>query len=187
MKIEGSGAPLFDSTQPFKEGAIKMAAPKTFKIKPKAIANANAAWQPPPLGWFPATLGEEVDALLAEWYGTRGLPIPPEEVGIGAVIDRQERERYAEELRIARVIAGEEPPVPLAAGEEETLEMKAARLAAAVGPKPEFGSKDFWAWTYRKKAAENAALAAKGLPPLPTAKEKAAAKAAKAAAKPAAK
>jgi hypothetical protein len=162
-----------------------MAAPKTFTIKPKAAPKAAtvAAWQPPPIGWFPATLGEEVDSLLAEWYGTRGLPIPPEEVGLGAVIDRQERERFAEEQRLARVLAGEEPAVPLAAGEEETLEMKAERLAAAVGPKPEFGSDEFWAWARRKRTAENAALAAKGLPPLPTAKEKAAAKAAKAAEK----
>lgn len=157
-----------------------MAAPKKFAMKPKTTV---PVWQPPPVGWYPKTLGEEVEALLAEWYGTRGLQRPAEEVGIGDVIDKQERERLAEEMRLARVAAGEEPAVPLAPGEEETLEMKADRLAAMVGPKPEFGSDEFWAWARRKRMADNAALAAKGLPPLPTAKEKAAAKAAAAAAR----
>ena len=157
-----------------------MATPKKFAMKPKVGA---PVWQPPPADWYPKTLGEEVDALVAEWYGTRGLQRPAEEVGIGAIIDKQERERLAEEMRLVRVAAGEEPAVPLAPGEEETLEMKAERLAAAVGTKPEFGSDEFWAWARRKRAAENAALAAKGLPPLPTAKEKAAAKAAAAAAR----
>jgi hypothetical protein len=132
---------------------------------------------------IPVTLGEEVEAALDEWYGTRGLRRPADEVGIGAKIDAAEAARHAEEARLARVIAGEEPEVPLAAGAEETLEGKAVRLRGLVGPKPDFGSDDFWAWARRKRAADNAELEAKGLPPLPTAKEKAAAKAAKAAAK----
>jgi hypothetical protein len=156
-----------------------MAEPKTFAIKPKR-------WQPPPADWYPKTLGEEVEALVAEWYGTRGLSIPAEERGIGAVIDRMERERFAEEMRLAggmeaafeEAKAAAKAPPPA----DETLEEKAARLAAAVGPKPaEFGTKEFWSWAARKRAADNAALAAKGLPPLPTAKEKAAAKEAAAA------
>jgi hypothetical protein len=137
------------------------------------------AWVPPPIGWFPVTLGEEVEAALDEWYGTRGLKRPAEEVGIGAKIDEAERARHAEEERIARVIAGEEPEIPLGPGGVETLEGKAARLRALVGVKPEFGSDAFWAWARRKRAADNAELEAKGLPPLPTAKEKEAAKAAR--------
>lgn len=166
------------------------AAPKTFVIKPKrgaAAVAAATAWQPPPLGWFPKTLGEEVDALLAEWYGVRGLPIPAEEVGLGAVIDRQERERLAAELGAVAGVTAEADAAKAAAAlpppAEETLEEKAARLKAAVGPKPEFGDKSYWSWASRKKAAENAERAAQGLPPLPTAKEKAAAVAAKKAAK----
>lgn len=170
------------------------AALKTFAIKPKkggGPAAAATAWQPPPVGWFPKTLGEEVDALLAEWYGVQGLPIPAEEVGLGAVIDRQERERIAAELgAVAGVTAEAEAAKEAAKAEppaDETLEEKAARLRAAVGPKPEFGDKSYWSWASRKKAAENAERAAQGLPPLPSAKEKAAAVVAKKAAKAATK
>jgi hypothetical protein len=158
-------------------------------IKPRKAVGAVAAPQGPVPVWPPAqprpvptTLGEEVEQALEEWYGSRGLPIPLEEVGLAAKIDAAEAARFAEEARIARVIAGEEPEVPLGPGGEETLEGKAARLRALVGAKPEFGSDAFWAWARRKKAADNAELEAKGLPPLPTAKEKAAAAAAKKAA-----
>ncbi len=155
---------------------------KTFKIRPKGAAAPSQA----PVR-IPITLGEEVDAALAEWYGSRGLPIPPEEVGLGAQIDAAERARFAEEMRIARVMAGEEPEVPLEPGAAETPEGKAARLRALVGPKPEFGSDAFWSWARRKRAADDAERAAAGLPPLPTAKEKATAKAAAKAEKAAAK
>lgn len=159
-------------------------------IKPRKVVGAVAVAQGPVPVWPPAqprptplTLGEEVEQALEEWYGSRGLPIPLEEVGIATKIDAAEAARHAEEARIARVIAGEEPEVPLGPGGVETLEGKAARLRALVGTKPEFGSDAFWAWARRKKAADNAELEAKGLPPLPTAKEKAAAVAAKKAAR----
>lgn len=151
------------------------------KIGPKKLR--VPVWPPVEPRPIPMTLGEEVEAALEEWYGTRGLPIPQEEIGIGAKIDADEKARWAEEARLCRVAAGEEPAEPLAEGEEETLEGKAARLKMLVGPKPEFGTDAFWAWARRKRAAENAEREAQGLPPLPTAKEKAAAKAARAAAK----
>jgi hypothetical protein len=125
----------------------------------------------------PVTLGDEVEDLLEEWYASKGIPIPPEDIGIGAKIDAAEAAYRAEEERWYRVSLGEEPAVPLAEGEEESLEAKAARLKTLVGPKPDFGSDEFWAWARRKRTAENAERAAQGLPPLPTAKEKAAAKA----------
>ena len=154
-----------------------MAAPKTFTIKPKAVK----PWQPPPDNWFPKTTGEEVEALVAEWYGSRGLPIPLEERGVGAMIDRMERDAHDDLMRrVAGMDAAFEEAKEAARGPppaDESLEEKAARLAAAVGPKPaEFGTKEFWSWTARKRAADNAERAVKGLPPLPTAKEKAAAK-----------
>jgi hypothetical protein len=55
--------------------------------------------------------------------------------------------------------------------------------AVVVDEMPPHGTPEFWAWCRRRKAAANAARAAKGLPPLPTAAEKAKAKAEKAAAK----
>lgn len=155
-----------------------MSAPKSFTIKPKV-------WNPPSADWVPKTTGEEVEALVAEWYGTRGVPIPLEERGVGAVIDRMERQRFDVEMRLAAGMdAAFEGAKEAARGpppEDETLEEKAARLAAAVGLKPEFGVPEFWSWASRKRAADNAERAVKGLPPLPTAKEKAAAKEAAAA------
>jgi len=102
------------------------------------------------------SLGSDVDEILAEWYSTRGLPIPPEEVGIGAVIDKEEARWMAERERMST----------------DTLAVK-----------PEFGTPEFWAWARAQRAKKNKERAAAGLPPLPTAKEKAIAKQARAAAK----
>ena len=137
-------------------------------------------WERPADWKIPVTLGEEVDQALAEWYGRLGQPIPPDEVGLGARWDAERAAAFQEEARMARVMSGEEAPQP---GAEETLEAKAVRLRALVGPKPDFGTDAFWSWAKRKKIADNAEREAKGLPPLPTAKEKAAAAAAKAAEK----
>ncbi len=113
--------------------------------------------------------------MLAEWYGSRGLPIPPEELSAGAEYDRQLAEERKELDRAAALAAGETVVVTdEATGEEKKLE------PVGPGPKPEFGTPEFWAWTRRKRAFDNAERAKQGLPPLPTAKEKAAAKEAKA-------
>jgi hypothetical protein len=97
---------------------------------------------------FPASLGAEVDEALKEWYGARGLPVPAEEVGIGAVIDAAEA---AETGRIEAAWAKAEEEMPSVV--------------------PEYGTPEFWAYHRAKKAAENARRAAEGLPPLPTKKE----------------
>ncbi len=144
---------------------------KVFKIKPRGAAAAAALGNPDGNLWWPVqtripiTLGEEVDAALAEWYGTRGLPIPPEEVGIGAKIDAEEAARHAEEARMADLAArGVMEEV-----DEETGEVK--EVAAPAGTKPEFGTPEFWAWARKRRAEKNAERAAKGLPPLPTKKK----------------
>ena len=97
---------------------------------------------------FPATLGAEVDEALKEWYESRGLSVPAEEVGIGAVIDAAEK---AEAGRLEAAWAKAEEELPSVA--------------------PEYGTPEFWAYHRAKKAAENARRAAEGLPPLPTKKE----------------
>jgi len=110
--------------------------------------------------YIPApTMGEIVDDAVREWCANLGIPVPPEQL-VGASIDAQEAEQ--------------------AVADEKALETE---KAAGAGPKPEFGTPEFWAWARKRRAEENAARAEKGLPPLPTAKEKAAAKEAKAAAK----
>jgi hypothetical protein len=45
-----------------------------------------------------------------------------------------------------------------------------------LGPKPEFGTPEFWKWTRDRRRQIDAERAAQGLPPLPTKKEKEAAK-----------
>jgi hypothetical protein len=127
--------------------------PKKLKLKKEAL-------EPPP----PMTIGEEVDQAVEEWYRRLGLPIPPEEKGIGKLIDKQDR--------AANALEEQELEVAMKQQEE-----------SGAGPKPEFGTPEFWAWARKRKKEKDAERAAQGLPPLPTAKEKAEAKAKKAAEK----
>jgi hypothetical protein len=159
--------------------AAAAAPPPRKKIAVQWIKKPVTAITPTP--WWPVqqripiTLGEEIDALIAEWYGSRGLPIPPEEMGCGAEAERQRAAEWAELDRASALAAGETVVVTdEVTGEEKKLE------PVGPGPKPEFGTPEFWAWTRRKRAFDNAERAKQGLPPLPTAKEKADAKEAKA-------
>jgi hypothetical protein len=154
---------------------------RTFTILKKggaAAAGAAPTWVPPPLGWAPATLGEEVDMLVKEWYHTRGEHVPAAYEGIREAVDRQRAEELKELDRQAALSRGE----TVTETDQETGEVK---IVAPVGPgpKPEFGTPEFWAWARRKRAFDNAERAKQGLPPLPTAKEKAAAKEARRVAK----
>jgi len=115
---------------------------------------ANIKWKGPAMPYFPASLGAEVDDALKEWYGSRGLPVPADEMGIGAVIDAANAAEAKEFLEA------------LEKGEEE--------MPSVV---PAYGTPEFWDYHRKKKAAENARRAAEGLPPLPTKKELEAAKA----------
>jgi len=119
--------------------------PVTIPAK-KANIKIKNPYGPPPK--YPATLGEEVEEALKEWYGSRGLAVPPEELGIGAIIDAAERAE-GDHIAVARAKAEEEAPSVV----------------------PEYGTPEFWAYHRAKKAAENARRAAEGLPPLPTKKE----------------
>jgi len=96
----------------------------------------------------PPTLGQEVDALLKEWYETRGQQIPLEEVGIGAVIDAA---NTAEEATFAAASEKAEEELPSVA--------------------PSYGTPEFWDYHRKKKELENKRRADAGLPPLPTKKE----------------
>ena len=97
---------------------------------------------------YPASIGAEVDAALQEWYGALGLPVPADEVGVGALIaaaNAEEEKTFLEEV---------------AKAEEE--------LPSVV---PSYGTPEFWDYHRKKRALENARRAAEGLPPLPTKKE----------------
>lgn len=110
---------------------------------------------------IPITLGDEVQAALEEWYRARGEPLPAEYVGFGATVDAEER------ARDKALIDALYPPEP-APG--------APAAPKPLGPKPEFGTPEFWRWTAARRKQIDAERAAAGLPPLPTKKEKEAAK-----------
>lgn len=143
----------------------------SMKIKVSRKAVVVPVAEPAPTNWerpshwkTPETLGQEVEQLIAEWYGCQGLEVPSEHDGIGAKIDEAEREYRRQE-------------------EQAVIEAEKAIESAPAGDKPEFGTPEFWAWARKRKAEKNAERAEQGLPPLPTKKEKDAAKAAKAAEK----
>ena len=112
-------------------------------------------------GWAGLPPTDEVEDAVREWYAARGQEVP------------------AADLEMCRVMR-------LASAEAEAkAEAKAVAVVVETpSEKPEFGTPEFWAWARAKRAAENADRAAKGLPPLLTAAQKAkAAKAAENAAK----
>lgn len=89
---------------------------------------------------IPLTIAEEVDASIEEWYAAKGLPVPPDEIGVGAkmaILDEKEETR----IQLAREKAEEINPVV-----------------------PPFGTPEFWAYHRNKKAAENKRRAEAGLP-----------------------
>jgi hypothetical protein len=124
---------------------------KTLKIRPKSKP-------------FKAmTLGEEIDALVKEWYAERGLPVPA-----GELIGAQIADSVDAEQKVA----------------DAQLEKFAQEVPAVA---PSYGTPEFWAYHRAKKAAENKRREAEGLPPLPTKKELEAEKAKKKAEREAAK
>ena len=85
---------------------------------------------------YPVTLEEEVTAAVYEWYESRGLPVPLEDIAACRGIDAAQQEEFKKE----------------------------AAAAEAVKPKPLYGTPEFWKdWWARKKAKE-AELKAAGLP-----------------------
>lgn len=143
----------------------KVKRPNPASIDPHGIfKEPNPNWQRPSNWKIPLTLGEEVEQLLAEWYGSRDLPNPSENIGIGARIDAEEQERFQREMK-------------------EYDEALKKQEESPAGEKPEFGTPEFWAWARKRKKEKDAERAAKGLAPLPSKKEKEAEKAKKAAEK----
>jgi hypothetical protein len=140
---------------------VKVKKPNPSLVDPHGIfKEPDQPWERPSHWKIPATLGEEVEQALAEWYGRRGLPVPPEEIGIGARIDAEESALQQQQLNSI----------------EETQKNQDASPA---GEKPEFGTPEFWAWARKRKKEKDAERAKQGLPPLPTKKEKEAEKAKK--------
>lgn len=97
-------------------------------------------------GWVRPPPRDEVEDLVREWYAAKGEPVPKEDLDMCRAI----READAAHSK---------------AFEEATA---AAQKSAFEGAKPEFGTPEFWAWTKKRRAAENAEREAKGLPPLST-------------------
>ena len=118
--------------------------PKKFKAK-KSLATVPQEQILPTFHPFPITLEEEVTAAVIEWYTSRGLPVPPEELAACKGIDAQQMAEYNEILA--------------------TVE--------ATPPKPVYGTPEFWKDWWAKKRAKEAALKEAGLPiPPPKSRKK---------------
>jgi hypothetical protein len=136
---------------------------------------AYIATQPPspPLKRAPILLSEEVWEAVQEYYRLRGERVPPEEAKACVMAVAEERRACAR------------PPTPPPAepvGADGKRKHISGMPLEEDDPKPYFEGQptpEFWAWARRQKARKDAERAAQGLPPLPTAREKAAAKAAK--------
>ena len=116
---------------------------------PITVPRQPVALKQKPISPGPAwTIGREVDDALQKWYAERGEEVPPDEVGIGAVIDA------ASAAETAAIM--------------ESYERAEEELPSVVPP---FGTPEFWDYHRKKKALENKKRAAEGLPPLPTKKE----------------
>jgi hypothetical protein len=145
---------------------VPVAPTKSRKQKYKLVRNAPLAKPTDEelVRAIPVTLGDEVQAALEEWYRIRGEPLPAEYVGFGATVDADER------ARDKALVDALYPPEP-APGAPAT-----PAAPKPLGPKPEFGTPEFWRWTAARRKEIDAERAAAGLPPLPTKKEKEAAK-----------
>jgi len=87
---------------------------------------------------------DEVEAAVRIWYANRGEAVPPADLEMCRVM------RLAAEAEADNKVVVETP-----------------------SEKPEFGTPAFWAWARARRAEVNAERAAKGLPPLLTAAQKA--------------
>jgi hypothetical protein len=144
-------------------------APKTFTIKMTDGSEPMIATIPSKLrmrtkaelsGWAGPPPIDEVEAAVRLWYADRGEVVPPADLEMCRV------------MRLADATA------------EKALEasFQADTVKIMASEKPEFGTPAFWAWARARRAEVNADRAAKGLPPLLTAAQKAKAKAEKEAA-----
>jgi hypothetical protein len=145
---------------------VPVAPVKSRKKKYTLVRNAPVAVAAKPTNAelvkaIPITLGDEVQTALEEWYRARGESLPAEYVEFGTKVDAEERVRFKAEMDALY------PPEP---------SPDAPAAPKPLGPKPEFGTPEFWRWTAARRKQIDAERAAEGLPPLPTKKEKEAAK-----------
>lgn len=138
-----------------------------------SVENKGEQWQRPASWREPRTRGEEIDQLVMEWYARQGLPVSEDQL-IGKQLDEEDHRMWSLFLGLHN-----SDSAGGGGGGEERQQTPEEEL----GPRPEYGSKEFFIWWRKKTAMENAARAAQGLPPLPTKKEIEAEKAKKAAAK----
>ena len=118
-----------------------MAEKKSFAFKKTPLVKPTFGTAAYP---YPITLEEEVTAAVYEWYESRGLPVPLEDIAACRGIDAQQW--------------------------EETKKLLAAE---PVKLKPAYGTPEFWKDWWARKRAKEAELKAAGLPiPEPKPKKK---------------
>jgi hypothetical protein len=135
------------------DGSEPMVATIPSKLRMRTKAELSGWAGPPPT--------DEVEDAVRIWYANRGEAVPAADL---------------EMCRVMRSASAEAEKALEASAQADTVKIMAAE-------KPEFGTPAFWAWARARRAEVNADRAAKGLPPLLTAAQKAKAKAKEAAKK----
>jgi hypothetical protein len=128
----------FKFTTSFFTMAEDLAKPKVFRAKKRVSPPASATTTP-----YRSDFEEEVATAVLEWYQSRGLPVPPEDLEACKGLAK-EREDYWKEIDA---------------------------MCEKMKPKPEYGTPEFWKDYWAKKKAAAAAAAASG-EPLPELKAK---------------
>lgn len=132
---------------------------------------AAAATQPPMAVRRPLTPAEEIWEAVQAYCKEQGIRVPVEDAKFClAAISAEKKERSRPPT----------PPLEEPVGPRKHI---SGLPLEEDDPRPFFEGEPtpaFWAWARRQKIRKDAERAAQGLPPLPTAREKAAARAAKA-------
>jgi replicative superfamily II helicase len=103
--------------------------------------------------YIPLTVGDEIDKAIEEWYSSRNLPIPPDEVGVGLKLDQENYERLQSQLGIVS-----EAVIPEVAETTVVPEVvpETAVMVPVAGEKPPFGTPEFWKWAHKRKLEKEA-------------------------------
>lgn len=105
--------------------------------------------------YIPLTVGDEIDKAIEEWYSSRNLPIPPDEVGVGLKLDQENYERLQTQLGIVSEAVVSEAVVEAVSDVPKVVEAVPVAVSVA-GEKPPFGTPEFWKWAHKRKLEKEA-------------------------------
>jgi hypothetical protein len=101
--------------------------------------------------YIPLTIGDEIDKAIEEWYSSKGLPIPPDEKGLGLKMDQDEYERIQKQLG-KETTSIESVNIPVAV----PVPVPVVETPPSTNEKPPFGTPEFWKWAHKRKLEKEA-------------------------------